>query len=219
MTVGPGQTIVIEGDPARHCFRIAAGTVRLYKVIADGRRLVTDFPGAGQCFGLTAPERHGCSAEAVSSTTLIRYPRRAVETAARTNPELAQALFRLACAELEQARRHMLLLGRKSADERIASFLLGLAERADRPLRNVVHLPMSRQDIADHLGLTIETVSRAMTRFRRMGLIAPIGRQDVVLRRTARLRALVDGRVSEPPAAFHPDGDARRDAMGLPLEA
>ena len=145
LSVRRGQTIVIEGDPIRHCFRIVAGTVRLCKAIADGRRQVVDFLGAGQCFGLTGLERHGCSAEAVSPVTLIRYPKQIVETAARTSPELAEALFRLACAELDQARRQMLLLGRKCADEKIASFLLGLAERDDRPLGNVARLPMPRQ--------------------------------------------------------------------------
>jgi CRP/FNR family transcriptional regulator len=198
VTVCPGQTIVIEGDPIRHYFRIVSGTVRLYKAIADGRRQVIDFIGPGNCFGLTGLERHSYSAEAVSPVTLIRYSRQTLEGAIESSPALAQTLFRLACSELDQAQQQMLLLGRKSADEKIASFLLGLASRSERkgrqdPRESMVHLPMSRQDMADYLGLTIETVSRTLSRFRRDGLIGLEGRQQVELRQLARLEALADG--------------------------
>ena len=218
MTVCSGQIIVIEGDPIRHCFRIVSGTVRLYKAIADGRRQVIDFLGAGDCFGLTGLERHSYSAEAISPATLIRYSRQNLETATHTDARLAQALFRLACTELDQARQQMLLLGRKSADEKIASFLLGLAARSERagrqhPLEIMVHLPMTRQDMADYLGLTIETVSRTLSRFRRLGLIDLIGRQHVALRRVARLRKLADGLVSEMPEPSRFDRQAPDDAI------
>ena len=196
----PGQIIVIEGDPIRHYFRIVGGTVRLYKAIADGRRQVLDFLGEGQCFGLTGLDRHTYSAEALSPVTLIRYSRQVVEAAIETNPELARILFEMACRELDQAQRQMLLLGRKSAGEKVASFLLGSSRRngACDPNKDVViHLPMSRQDMADYLGLTIETVSRTMSRFKRLGLIGLIGRQRVTLRRTDRLSAMADG--SSPP--------------------
>jgi CRP/FNR family transcriptional regulator len=218
VTACPGQTIVIEGDPIRHCFRIVSGTVRLYKAIADGRRQVIDFLGAGDCFGLTGLERHSYSAEAISPATLIRYSRQPLEAATDTNARLAQALFRLACSELDQARQQMLLLGRKSADEKMASFLLGLAARSERagrqhPRESMAHLPMSRQDMADYLGLTIETVSRTISRFRRLGLIDLIGRQHVALRRVARLRELADGLVSEVPEPSRFDRQATDDAI------
>jgi CRP/FNR family transcriptional regulator len=198
-TFCPGQTIVIEGDPITHYFRIVSGTVRLYKAIADGRRQVIDFLDAGSCFGLTGLAHHSYTAEAVSPVTLIRYPRQTLEAAIDTDPELARSLFRLACTELGRAQTQMLLLGRKSADEKIASFLLALAERArdeHRPAY-VVHVPMSRQDMADYLGLTIETVSRTLSRFRRDGLIGLPGRQQVVLRQLALLEALADGEEAE----------------------
>lgn len=198
-TFCPGQTIVIEGDPITHYFRIVSGTVRLYKAIADGRRQVIDFLDAGSCFGLTGLAHHSYTAEAVSPVTLIRYPRQALEAAIDTDPELARGLIRLACLELGRAQTQMLLLGRKSADEKIASFLLGLAERAGDEHRpaHLVHLPMSRQDMADYLGLTIETVSRTLSRFRRDGLIGLPGRQEIVLRQLARLEALADGEGAE----------------------
>jgi len=207
----PGQTILIEGDPIWHYFRIVRGTVRLYKAIADGRRQVLDFLGEGQCFGLTGLERHTYSAEALSPVTLIRYPKQVVEAAIATNPDLARVLFQMACKELDQAQRQMLLLGRKSADEKVASFLLGLRRRngaAHDPDKasqdSVIHLPMSRQDMADYLGLTIETVSRTMSRFKRMGLIGLIGRQHVALRQIGRLAALAEGSMADgAPAKAH----------------
>lgn len=209
----PGQTIVIEGDPIRHCFRVISGTVRVYKAIADGRRQVIAFLGAGDCFGLTGLERHGYSAEAISPATLIRYSRQSLEAATHTDAGIAQALFRLACRELDQAQQQMLLLGRKSADEKIASFLLSRAARSERarrrhPIESVVHLPMSRQDMADYLGLTIETVSRTLSRFRRLGLIDLLGRQHVALRRVDRLRELADGLVGDMPQPSRLDRQA-----------
>jgi CRP/FNR family transcriptional regulator len=194
LTAEPGQTIVVEGDPIDHYYRIVSGTVRLYRSIADGRRQVIDFLTAHGCFGLTGLDCHACSVEAVSRVVMIRYPRHLLEAAVQSDPGLARRLFRLACAELGRAQTQMLLLGRKTAEERIASFLLRLAATggrdADRP---VVTLTMSRLDIADHLGLTIETVSRTLSRFRRDGLIALPGRQEIALCRIDRLRALAEG--------------------------
>ena len=218
LTVGPGQTIVIEGDPIRHYFRIVSGTVRLYKAIADGRRQVIDFLGAGTCFGLTGTERHSYSAEAISPATLIRYPRQALETAICRDAGLARALFRMASAELDRAQQQMLLLGRKSAEEKVASFLLSLAadrEDARSGRRMMLHLAMSRQDMADYLGLTIETVSRTLSRFRRLGLIDLAGRHTVMLRRVDRLQALADGLAgdaAEPCPFGRRAGPGDRDA-------
>ena len=191
----PGQTIVVEGDPITHYFRVLGGTVRLYNAIADGRRQVIDFLREGECFGLTGLERHAYSVEAIGRVTMVRYPRQQVEAALQANPSLARRLFELACAELRQAQRQMLLLGRKSAEEKIASFLLMLVERADDAgeVDDALHIPMSRQDMADYLGLTIETVSRTLTRFRTRGLIALPGRQHVALCAPDRLQALADG--------------------------
>jgi len=201
VTAAAGQTIVVEGDPVDHYYRILSGTIRLYKSVADGRRQVIDFLGEGDCFGLTGLERHAYSVEAITPVTMIRCPRRSLEAAIENNPELARQLFELACAELGQAQRQMLLLGRKSADEKIASFLLNLAERGDgrNGMTNVIQLSMSRQDMADYLGLTIETVSRTLSRFKRDGLIALPGRQEVVLKQPKRLQALADGEL--PSAA------------------
>jgi CRP/FNR family transcriptional regulator len=193
ITAKPGQTIVVEGDPADHCYRIVSGTVRLYQSIADGRRQVIDFLSDGDVFGLTGVEHHALSVEAVSRVVVIRYPRRWIEPALESNPELARRMFQLACVELRRAQRQMLLLGRKTADERIASFLLRLAESAEGSLSRVISLSMPRLDIADHLGLTIETVSRTFSRLRREGLIGLPSRHEVELKQIGRLRAIAEG--------------------------
>jgi CRP-like cAMP-binding protein len=191
LTALPGQTIVVEGDPIEGWFRIAGGAVRLSKSTPDGRRQVIDFLIAGECFGISSEEHYGYTVEAIARTTLVRHSRARLEAAIEAQPELARRLFRIACADLQRARQHLLLLGRKSADEKVASFLLGLAARLGT--RDGVQLPMSRQDMADYVGLTIETVSRTLTRLRRQGLIALRTPQQVVLLRPDRLRRIAEG--------------------------
>lgn len=193
--VAAGQTIVFEGDPLRHCFRILGGAVRLYKSIADGRRQVIDFLATGDCFGLLGGDRFACTAEAMVATTLVRHARSPLERAAARDPAASSRLYRMACEELDRTQRQMLLLGRKSADEKIASFLVLLAERTGlRPHDGLaLRLPMSRQDMADYLGLTIETVSRTFSRLKRRGLIALPTPQQVVIKDCRQLQALADG--------------------------
>ena len=193
VTAEPGQTIVVERDPVEHYYRIVRGTVRLYRSLADGRRQVIDFLSARDCFGLTGLDCHAYSVEAVSRVVMIRYPRHLLEAAVQSDPGLASRLFRLACAELGRAQEQMLLLARKTAEERIASFLLRLAQTDTGAGQPVVTLAMSRLDIADHLGLTIETVSRTLSRFKRDGLIGLPGRHEIALCRVERIRALAEG--------------------------
>ena len=192
---GAGQTIVIEGDPIDHIYRIVSGSVRLYKAVADGRRQIIDFLGPMDCFGLTGLDQHAYSVESITDVSMIRYPRKRLEAAIEDSLDFRHRLFRLACAELSRAQQYMLLLGRKSADERVASFLLDLAERqgdqSEVGLR--LHLAMSRQDIADHLGLTIETVSRIFTRFKQAGLISLPDRHAVIVGDVARLSCMAEG--------------------------
>jgi CRP/FNR family transcriptional regulator len=189
----PGQTIVLEGDPCSHCFRVLTGAVRLYKGTADGRRQLIDFLVSGDCFGLLGAH-HTYSVEAITHTTLSKTPRATLTAAVRAQPEMADRLIELAAAKLARAHEHMLLLGRKNAQERVASLLLELARRigADEA-RPAFRLPISRQEMADHLGLTIETVSRTMTRLKQEGFIALPTSHDVVLTRPAQLAELAEG--------------------------
>jgi CRP/FNR family transcriptional regulator, anaerobic regulatory protein len=184
-----GQTLLVEGDPRSHAYRILAGAVRLFKALPDGRRQVLDFGTAGECFGLIGAELYSYSVEAVVRTTVSRHPLAQIEGALEARPRLAIGLLELARADLERARAQMLLLGRKSAEERVAAFLVRFAERGCRP---VVRLPISRQDIADYLGLTVETVSRTLSQFRRDGLIAQEGRHELILERPRALEALAN---------------------------
>ncbi|MGI9419059.1 MAG: Crp/Fnr family transcriptional regulator [Geminicoccaceae bacterium] len=188
-----GKTIVIEGDPIRHYFRIVSGSVRLYKSVVDGRRQIIDFLGPNDCFGLIGLSNHAYSVEAISDVVMIRYSKRCLEDTIEDQPGLSNQLFRLACAELDQAQQRMLLLGRKSAEERLASFLIDLAERQET---TCLHIAMSRQDIADYLGLTIETVSRLFSRFKRIGLIDLPDRHAVILQDSVRLSNLADGNLA-----------------------
>lgn len=189
----PGQTIVLEGDPCSHCFRVLTGAVRLYKGTADGRRQLIDFLVAGDCFGLFGAF-YTYSVEAITHATLSKTPRATLAAAVRQQPALADRLIELAAAKLARAHEHMLLLGRKNAQEKVTSLLLELARRigADQA-RPSFRLPISRREMADHLGLTIETVSRTMTRLREEGLIALPTPHDVVLLHPEELSMLAEG--------------------------
>lgn len=201
MSASPGQTIVIEADPIDACYRVAGGALRLFKSTPDGRRQVIDFLVTGEYFGFSCGERYGYSVEAISAATLFRYARARLEAAMETQPALAQRMFRMACVELARAQQHLLVLGRKSADEKIASFLLALTLRLgdDGAPLAVIRLPMSRQDMADYLGLTIETVSRTLTRLKRHGLIALRTPQEVIVQHPGDLAALASGDLAKWP--------------------
>ncbi len=195
INVAAGQTVVVEGDPIDHVYLIVSGSLRLYKAVVDGRRQIIDFLAPKDCLGLTGLGDHAYSAEAITDVVMIRYPRRRLEALIEEKPEFGHRLFRLACSELGRAQQRMLVLGRKSAEERVASFLLDLATRQQEAGADFtdIHLAMSRQDIADHLGLTIETVSRIFTRFKVAELISLPDRHAVVLSDVDRLSNLANG--------------------------
>jgi CRP/FNR family transcriptional regulator, nitrogen fixation regulation protein len=150
-----------EGEAADYVYRVVRGVVRTYKLLSDGRRQISSFLLAGDVFGFDAAEDHRFTAEAVSDTTVVFVKRSSLVALAARDGEVANDLWMMAATELQDAQEHMMLLGRKSAQERIATFLLEMAERAEHS--DTVELPMSRLDIADYLGLTIETVSRTIT--------------------------------------------------------
>jgi CRP/FNR family transcriptional regulator, nitrogen fixation regulation protein len=163
------EEIFAEGDRADCWFRVVSGTVRLSKLLADGRRYIAEFYFAGDCFGLDTVSERLFSAEAVGEITVMCFARRATERLIDDNPALARGLRDLTMRDLANAQMRMLLLGRMSASERVATFLLDIFDRRDA-LR-ALDLPMSRNDVADYLGLTIETVCRVLSSFKREGLI------------------------------------------------
>lgn len=183
-TFQPNQMIFCEGDPATHIFEIAEGIVRLCRLLPDGRRAITGFLYPGDLTGISATLRHAFTAEAVTPVKLRRHARSHFEAAASRSPELSQRLFGIMRDEMSAALDQLLLLGRKTAHERVASFLLVVARRASGiRTRSQVDLPMTRLDIADHLGLTLETVSRAFAKFKNDGLIALPTPHTVILLR------------------------------------
>ncbi len=163
--------IVSQGDRAEYCFVVLSGCVRTVTLMEDGRRQVGAFYLPGDVFGWDVLGEYDMSAEAVTPSVLERIPLRTMERMADQDPALARAFRRMAVEQLRQARERMVMLSRMTALERIASFL---AEMASRPGRagQTVPLPMGRADIADHLGLTVETVCRGLGQLRRSGAIA-----------------------------------------------
>ena len=164
------QEIYVEGEPSECWFRVVSGTVRISKLLADGRRHIAEFCFAGDCFGFDNAGDRVFAAEAVGEVIVMRYPRRATDRLIDENPSLARHLCDMTLRDLAHAQTHMMLLGRMTAPERVASFLLEMSERRDT--RRVIEVPMSRNDIADYLGLTIETVCRVLSGFKRDGAIA-----------------------------------------------
>lgn len=176
-----------EDEPAEYLYKVVSGAVRTYRVLHDGRRQIGAFLLPGDMFGLEAGATHASSAEAVTDAIVLVIKRSAVMTLAERDPEAARQLWTLTAQELGRAQQHMLLLIR-NAQERIASFLLEMADRV--PAGDSVELPMSRQDIADYLGLTIETVSRTLTQLEAEAAIALPTSRRVVLRNRSVLREL-----------------------------
>jgi len=162
--------IYAEGDRSDCWFKVVSGTVRICKLMADGRRHIADFHYAGDCFGLDPVGERLFSAEAVGDVTVMRFPRAATERLIDHRPELSRRLCDMTLRDLAHAQTRMLLLGRMTASERVANFLLELAERRDAD--RVLDVPMSRTDVADYLGLTIETVCRVLSALKRDGTIA-----------------------------------------------
>ena len=191
----PHRAIFEEADPAENVYTVTAGAVKIYKLLPDGRRQVTGFLFPGDFLGLTHNESYAYSAEALVSTTLCRFPRRKLEDLLNEIPRLEQRLLSMASHELAAAQDQMMLLGRKSARERVVSFLLMLSNGAVRRRQpgNPVSLPMNRTDIGDYLGLTIETVSRTLTRLKKQGLIQLLGEKQIRLSEQNALQNIATG--------------------------
>jgi len=150
-----------EDEPAEYFYQVESGAVRTYRLRSDGRRQIGAFHLPGDVFGLEAGQNHRFSAEAIATSVVHVAKRSAISALAARDPDLSIELWTHTANNLQIAQDHMLLLGRKNAEARVASFLLQMADRASEEC--TVDLPMSRQDIADYLGLTIETVSRTLT--------------------------------------------------------
>lgn len=199
LRLAPGETLFYEDDPACSVYSVTRGTLRLTKMLPDGRRQIADFLFPGDFLGFTLEEEHAFSAEAVTEVEICRFPLARFEAFAAGHPQLKWRLLALAAQELAATRQQVLRLGRKSATERIASFLLMLANR-DREAGRVsaddgmiVVLPMSRTDIGDYLGLRIETISRELSALKAQKIIRLASTQRIEILDEERLESIAAG--------------------------
>jgi CRP-like cAMP-binding protein len=176
-----------EGEPADYLYKVVSGTVRTYKVLADGRRQIGAFYMPGDVFGLEMGDEHTFSAEAISDAKVLVIKRSALVALAERDNGVARQLWALTGRELSRVQDHILLLI-KTAQERVVGFLLEMAERVSN--NGALELPMSRQDIADYLGLTIETVSRTLTTLENAAAIELPSSRRIVLRNRSALNRL-----------------------------
>jgi CRP/FNR family transcriptional regulator, nitrogen fixation regulation protein len=183
--------IFAEGDSADCWFKVISGAVRVCKLMADGRRHIAEFHFAGDSFGFDSLPERLFSAEAVGDSVIMRFSRRATESLIDDSPKLARYLREMTLRDLANAQMHMMMLGRMSAPERVATFLLDMFDRRDAS--RALDLPMSRGDIGDYLGLTIETVCRALSAFKRDGIIDIPTAHRIELRDRDALAAICEG--------------------------
>ena len=179
------EEIYGEDEPSEYVYQVIRGAVRTYKLLSDGRRQIGSFHLPGDVFGLDAGSTHRLTAEAITNTTVRLVKRRSLEAAASSNVQVAHNLWTMTASDLRHAEDHMLLLGRKTAMERVATFLLEMDRRLAKA--GMMALPMCRRDIGDYLGLTLETVSRALSQLNEQGILVFSGARQILLRNRQRL--------------------------------
>ena len=196
LKLAPGQTLFHEGDPATRVFTVKRGTLKLYTLLPDGRRQVTGFMFPGDFLGISLDEEHAVSAEALDDVQLCCFPRSRFSEFVEDHPAMERQLYCRAANELAAAREQMVLLGRKTALERLATFFIQLLQRSEgvgEEEAGTFHLPMSRADIADYLGLTKETVSRILGQLRDLRLIRLVTLDRIMVLDRAGLELLAEG--------------------------
>ncbi|MBY4589253.1 helix-turn-helix domain-containing protein [Rhizobium redzepovicii] len=189
-TAQSGTTIFFEGDAARHVFRIVRGNVRICRFLPDGRRLIIGFLGAGDLVGLSFRNRYMFAGEAIDDVAFTRMNKRTLEEELQLVPDFRLQLLSQLRDEISAAQDHMLLLSHKNAEQRVCTFLLHQLERNEGRDGRTISLPMVRADIADHLGMTIETVSRTLTKLVAKSILLPADKhQFKVASRSSLARA------------------------------
>ncbi len=190
---GQRQQMFAQDEPSDSVYNLTSGSVRLYRLLPDGRRQVVGFAIPGDFLGLSMSERTVYGAEALTAVTACKFNREAFAALVDERPHLLRRLYDLASHELSLAQEQMVIIGRRTAEERVVCFLIGLRKRWAQFNHNsvTVPLPMTRQDIADFLGLTIETVSRAVSKLAREKalLVVPDGVRLLDLERLEKIAA------------------------------
>jgi CRP/FNR family nitrogen fixation transcriptional regulator len=189
-TYNKGAEIYGEKEPAVYVYQVKVGAVRSYKLLSDGRRQIGAFHLVGDIFGLENGSEHRFTAEAIVNTTVRLIKRRSLEIVAESDAMVSRNLLTMTTTNLQHAEDHMLLLGRKNSLERVAAFLIEMDKRLTAG--GIMPLPMSRRDIADYLGLTLETVSRALSRLHELDIIGFIGtnQRQIVLQDRQQLASI-----------------------------
>ncbi|MES1150311.1 MAG: helix-turn-helix domain-containing protein [Dongia sp.] len=191
LRVGKNAALFQEGDASEHVYKVVSGAIRTCRMLMDGRRQISDFILPGDFFGLDWQSAHSFTAEALIDTVVISYPRPQLEALAESMPAIQRLLMATLCKGLAATQEHVVMLGRQTAYERLAWFLLRVKERSGTATE--IDVPMSRQDIADYLGLTIETVSRGISEFKRRRYITALSAHRFQLTGLAVLQALASG--------------------------
>jgi CRP/FNR family nitrogen fixation transcriptional regulator len=187
---GRNETIFNAGDDAVNAYKVISGAVRICKHLLDGRRQVVGFRLPGDFFGLMEQDEYSYSAEAVSDVVLASYPQHQLETLSEDRPGLRRQFRNVLARRLAEMEEHLVLLGRQDAMERVASFLVAMSRRTGSEDDDLIDVPMGRQDIADYLGLTIETVCRAFSDLKRNRTIEAPNVHQFRLRNMSALRTL-----------------------------
>lgn len=189
------STLFSEGDRATRAFNIMEGTVKLYRLLPDGRQQVVGFRFAGDILGYTTGQTYPFDAELLTPGRFCRIERPKLDRLLRAYPTLERRLLDLCLDELAQTQEHVVTVGRRTAESRVAAFLLGLVEAQRRrgPLPPELAMPMTRADIADFLGLTLETVSRSLTGFRKKGWIEEPAHQRLRIVKMGELMRCAEG--------------------------
>jgi CRP/FNR family transcriptional regulator len=191
-----GQMLAREGDARRYVFTVTSGSLRRFRFLPDGRRLVAGFLMPGDYIGFSNALRYLHSFEAIEDSVLCAFSSQDMRELCDRHPGLERELLERACVELDETRNNLMSLARMTPVERLAGFLLDMAARRKRQGHDdsIIALPMSRTDIADYLGLTVETVSRCFTKLRTQGTISTDDPQHVRLLQPQALRALAEAR-------------------------
>jgi CRP/FNR family nitrogen fixation transcriptional regulator len=186
-TYKKGTEVFGESEPAEYVYQVKTGAVRSYKLLSDGRRQIGAFHLVGDIFGLENGTVHRFTAEAVVDTTVRLIKRESLQMAAERDAVVVNNLLSMISTSLEHAENHMLLLGRKTALEKVVAFLVEMDKRLSDA--GVIALPMTRLDIADYLGITLETVSRALSELRKAGVLDFLGmtQREIVICDRVRL--------------------------------
>jgi len=184
-----GETIFGEGDELRSSYKIVSGAVRLSRITEDGRRQIVEFRTAGEFVGFEWNGQYALSAEAVRDVVAVRFTRTRVDRMVEERSDVRDSLVALIRDELRSAHEHLITLGCQGAKERVANFLLQLARKARINDGDTLEVELGRQDMADYLGLTLETISRSLSEFKRIGAITLPKRRQIRILSRAKLRA------------------------------